>query len=82
MAHKRTKKKLHFRQSLFWDVNPKNIDPKKNARYVIERILDFGNDQEIKWLAQHYSSKRIKDTLQRSRVIDPKSRSLWSLLFR
>jgi len=31
-----------FRQSLFWDVDPKTIDPEKNAKYVIERVLEFG----------------------------------------
>ena len=34
---------MEFQQSLFWDVNPKNIDPQKNAQYVIERVFDFGN---------------------------------------
>lgn len=75
-------KKPRFRQSLFWDVNPKTIDPKKHARYIIERVLDFGNDKEIAWLTHQYSSRRIKNTLQRSRVVHRKSRSLWSLIFR
>jgi len=33
---------MKFRQALFWDVNPAKIDPKKNARYVVERVLDLG----------------------------------------
>lgn len=36
---------MRFRQSLFWDVDPKTIDPKKHAQYIIERILDFGYDR-------------------------------------
>ncbi|GEM_PF-6176582 len=36
-------KKIPFRQELFWDVDPKTIDPKRHARYIIERILDFEN---------------------------------------
>ena len=35
---------MRFRRSLFWDVDPKTIDEKRHATYIIERILDFGND--------------------------------------
>ena len=42
------------RQTLFWDVDPATIDPEKNARYIIERILDFGNGQEVRWLFAKY----------------------------
>jgi len=30
---------MRFRQALFWDTNPSKIDAKKNAQYVIERVL-------------------------------------------
>jgi len=33
-----------FRQSLFWDVDPKTINQMVHARYIIERVLDFGNE--------------------------------------
>ncbi|OGY91629.1 MAG: hypothetical protein A3H70_02935 [Candidatus Komeilibacteria bacterium RIFCSPLOWO2_02_FULL_48_11] len=84
MAAKKTKNKpvIKFRQTLFWDVDPKTIDPKKHARYVIERILDFGNTPEVKWMRRYYSPRLIKNTLKKSRVIHKKSRSLWSLIFR
>lgn len=79
---KRTKKppKIRFRQALFWDVDPKTIDPKKHARYVIERILDFGNDSEVRWVWQTYPVKTIGETVRRSRVLHKKSKKLWSML--
>ena len=78
---KKTKKPMRFRQSLFWDVDPKTIDPKKHAKYIIERVLDFGNDREVKWLVHYYSPRLMKKVVQESRVLDPKSRSLWSLIW-
>lgn len=75
-------KPMRFRQTLFWDVDPKAIDPTRHARYVIERILDFGADREVRWMARYYSPRLIRDTIRRSRVLDPKSRSLWTLVFR
>jgi len=71
---------MRLRQSLFWDVDPKTIDPKKHARYIIERVLDFGNDKEVKWLWHYYRHDLIADVVKKSRVLHPQSRSLWTLL--
>jgi len=75
-------KKIKFRQSLFWDVNPKNIDVKKNAPYIIERVLDFGNDKEIKWLWDFYDKTLFKKVVRKSRNLMPQTKSLWSLMLR
>ncbi len=84
--HQRAKKKgrsgrIRFRRALFWDADPKAIDARRHARYIIERILDFGDEDEIRWVARTYSRKLIKDTIARSRVLHEKSRSLWKLVF-
>lgn len=73
---------MEFRQELFWDVDPKTIDPEKHARYIIERILDFGTMDEVRWLAHQYPASMIRDAIQQSRVIHKKSRALWSRIFR
>lgn len=74
------KEKMDFRQSLFWDVDPKTIDPEKHARYIIERILDFGDDNEVRWMWQYYNHDLIRDVIMKSRGIFPKTRIFWSLL--
>ncbi|OGE92807.1 MAG: hypothetical protein A3C85_01580 [Candidatus Doudnabacteria bacterium RIFCSPHIGHO2_02_FULL_48_21] len=71
------KRKIHFRPSLFWDVDPKTIDPKKHAEYIIERILDFGFDREIKWMWNFYPKSLISKTVKNSRAIFPFTKSLW-----
>lgn len=71
---------MKFRQSLFWDVDPKTIDEKKHARYIIERILDFGNDKEVRWMWQHYNKNQIGDIVSKSRGLMPATKSLWTLL--
>ncbi|MBI2050814.1 MAG: hypothetical protein HYT31_03325 [Parcubacteria group bacterium] len=79
---KRQKPVIAFRQSLFWDVDPKKIDPKKHSTYIIERILDFGRTNEVKWMRRYYTPRRISKVVKKSRVLHDKSRSLWSLVFR
>ncbi len=72
---------IRFRRSLFWDVDPRSIDPRRHARYIIERILDLGDEEEVRWLARTYSRRMIRDTMARSRTLHEKSRSLWTLVF-
>jgi hypothetical protein len=70
-----------FRQSLFWDVDPKTIDPEQNARYVIERILESGRPEETGWLFSRYPRQEIKRVMELPRAqVGPRSKALWSLL--
>ncbi|MDO8303053.1 MAG: hypothetical protein Q7T18_07420 [Sedimentisphaerales bacterium] len=71
---------MKFRQSLFWDVNPKKIDPKKNAQYIIERVADLGNDKEARWVLDHYDKKLIRKVITKSRSLRPRSKTLWTLM--
>ena len=71
---------IKFRQALFWDVNPKNIDTEKNAQYIIERILDFGRDGEVKWLYHFYDKPLLKSVVAKSRSLMPETKNLWTLL--
>ena len=71
---------MKFRQALFWDTNPKNIDTKKNAQYIIERIADFGNDKEVKWAFNFYNKKLLKKIIVKSRCLRPETKNLWTLL--
>lgn len=73
---------MKFRQSLFWDTKPEWVDPQKNAQYVIERILDFGNDKEVSWLRKFYEASFIKKIVEKSRSIRPKTKNLWLLLLK
>lgn len=78
----RVKKHIKFRQSLFWDVNPKNIDTKKNAQYIIERVADFGNDKEARWVLDFYNKKLLKKIIDKSRCLRPETKLLWTLILK
>jgi hypothetical protein len=71
---------MEFRQALFWDTNPRNIDAEKNAQYVIERVLDFGNDEEVRWLYHFYDKSLLKSVVAKSRSLMPETKNLWTLL--
>lgn len=73
-------KSLNFRQSLFWDIDPKSIDLKKHRQYIIERILDFGTDREVQWVRKKYSPQVLKKIVISSRSLSPKSKNFWAIL--
>ena len=73
-------KTIRFHQALFWDVDPKTIDPKKHARYIIERIMDLGNDDEVRWMWQTYPKRLFKEIIIRSRALRPGVKNLWHIL--
>lgn len=73
---------MRFRQSLFWDTDPLTIDTQKHAIYIIERVLEFGNDKEVRWALNFYGPAMIKKVINKSRSITPKTKCLWKLLLK
>ena len=72
---------MKFRQSLFWDTAPENIDPKKHSRYIIERVLELGEPEDVRWLFKRYPRSDIKRVMNLPRVqLSAKSKALWSLI--
>ena len=64
-------------RSLFWDTSLKNIHIRKNARYIIERILEFGDMDAVEWMQRVYTLQTVIDVLTLSRSITEKSRNFW-----
>ena len=73
---------MKFREALLWDTNPATIDTKEHADYIIERVLDFGNDKEVKWLKYSDSPQHIKRVVERSRSLRSRTKKLWTLLLK
>ncbi len=73
---------MKFRQTLFWDTDPRKIDVKKNAQYIIERIADFGNDKEARWVLDFYNKALLKKVIARSRCLRPRTKILWTLMLK
>jgi len=71
---------MEFRQTLFWDVDPNKIDPHKNAQYIIERVADFGRDNEVRWVWNFYDKSFLKKIITHSRCLRPRTKALWTLL--
>jgi len=54
-----------IRKSIFWDTDIRNIDVNKNKRFIIQRILERGNQNEISELIDLYSKSIIRQELEK-----------------
>lgn len=82
MTLMKSKKSLPFkpRPTLFWDVDPKTIDPKKHAKYIIRRVMSFGNDSEVQWMWARYPKQLLRKVVLHGRGVDKRAQALWMLL--
>ena len=65
----------------FWDIDLLKIDEIYSKRLIIERILNYGNLQEIQLIIKQYGEKEIKKTVCDLNYIDPKTLNFISMLF-
>jgi hypothetical protein len=67
-------------KKLFWEVDVSSLDIDQYNFYIIERILEYGDLQEVKWMFEHYSPAVIKEALGTRRGLSKKSSSFWKLI--
>lgn len=61
-----------FSKTLFWDVDPEDLDWKKHANFIIVRILSRGGTSEVRKIFINYSEEKIKQAILKSRGTLPR----------
>lgn len=69
-----------FLSKYFWDIDFKKLDAGKYPYYVIERILEYGDERAAKWMMENFRKPQIKYTLKKRRGISKKSAVYWALM--
>ena len=64
---------------ILWDVEVNKLDIKRHKRFIIERIIKYGNEKDVKWMLETYSLKEIGEVVKKSKNIDRKSANYWAL---
>jgi hypothetical protein len=67
----------------FQEIDFSILDPARHAPLIIERILSYGNREEIKWLIQAMGKKGIREWLNQfgSQRLPWRRYHLWCLVF-
>jgi len=70
----------NFSTHLFWDVDRNNLDFKKNAKYIINSVLQYGLYNDWKLLVNQYSLKKITEVAKNNKQLDEKTASFIALI--
>ena len=71
----------HINKAYFWDVDFSQLDLEKSGQLIIERVMLYGNLNEIGLLKEYYGTQKIETTLCSLNSIDPKNLNFFSLIF-
>lgn len=67
-----------FLHRYFWDVEATKLNPQKRSQYVIQRLLEMGDVEAVRWVRRNFSEKQIKETVKKRRGFSPKTASFWA----
>ena len=73
--------KPDFLRSLFWDIDFEKFKPQKWPKYTIERILELGREDALRWMMKNFTEDQIKESLKNSRQLTARSANFWALYY-
>lgn len=62
----------------FWDVDAQKLDPSQHPLFVINRLLDKGNLEAVRWVRRNFPEDLIVKTIKTRRDFSPKTANFWS----
>ena len=63
----------------FWDKGP--LNHKRDKYIIIERLLEFGTEDEVDVIQNYYGVEAVKAVVKESRGLSPRTVNYFSLLF-
>ena len=68
--------------SFFQEYDFERLDPERDRDLVIERLLAYGNREEVQWLLKHYGQGRVQHWLSEagSRRLPRRRYRMWCVL--
>jgi hypothetical protein len=63
------KKKPVFEKRIFWDVNFEKIDYDAKANFVIERVFERGDVEDIRQCRRYYGDEKVTEVLLNAKFL-------------
>jgi len=60
-----------FSKYLFWDIDPAELSMDRNAPYIIQRVLEYGQMADWQLINKYYGLSRIVSECKQMRSLDP-----------
>lgn len=61
-----------FDKRIFWDVNFESLDYDKYANWIIERIFERGDIEDIRQCRRYYNDNKVREALLNAKFISKK----------
>ncbi|MFO7822269.1 MAG: hypothetical protein R6V56_09490 [Lentisphaeria bacterium] len=66
---------------LFWDIDHKKLDSEKHKRFIITRVMERGDIEDVQAIWNKYSHDKIREALTTARYLSPKTTAFFSNQF-
>jgi len=70
-----------FLKKYFWDVDFNTLTLSKHPSFVTARLLEYGDEEAIRWLFKNVEYSIIREVVVTSRVLSVKSLLFWTAIF-
>ena len=70
-----------YRIDAFWDTDLESIDPLLHREFVIERLLQYGGLEGVRWIMENWGADAVKSVVMKSRSISRMTATFWSVYF-
>ncbi|MEI6489649.1 MAG: hypothetical protein WCP52_11845 [Bacteroidota bacterium] len=64
------KPKPIFEKRIFWDVDFDNLDYDKHPNWVIERVFDRGDVEDIRQCRRYYGDEKVREALTSAKFLN------------
>lgn len=69
-----------FLKRYFWDVDFEKMDIRKYSRYIITRLLNYGDEKALCWLRDNFSKEEQRTVLSKAGDISIRSANFWAIV--
>jgi hypothetical protein len=68
-------------QRWFWEVDPETIELPMHSDYVLERLMQRGDWDAMRWVLANFASSVLRDFLiRKGSCLAPRERAYWALV--
>ena len=70
-----------FLVPFFWDVDFSKLDSGRSTYFIINRLLELGNEKAVAYILSTFSKDELIEVVRNSRSISKRSRNFWRIFF-
>lgn len=64
----------------FWDVDPASLEPSRNFLFIIQRLLNQGDEKAVRWVRRNFNESQIRQTFEKMRDFNPRVANFWRII--